>query len=149
MYSEATASTSNVGSIFSCLIPLWEGVGESTDSLGTITYCIYLITHAVTYLHSNIWRGRRKPSCMVATGVCMFVVITRKAQVVEILLTAPMGNTIKRMKYFKCRKKYFWVTGKKKVSARIHSGKSVFVCDFVCKHARRWLLSAVAGPVSF
>lgn len=46
-------------------------------------------------------------TCMVADAVCMYVVITRKAQVVQIVLTVSMGNTIKRMKCFRYRKKYF------------------------------------------
>lgn len=112
-------------------------------------YLLYISNYRHCNLPAHQHLKGKKAAFLHGYQCSLYVLITRKAQVVKIALRVSMGNTIKRIKCFQYRKKHFWVTGKKKLSARIGAGRSVFVCDFVWKHAGRWLLNAVTGPVSF
>lgn len=80
--------------------------GRYTDDLSTITCCMYLITHSDLPAHQHV---KRKKAALLHGPciVCMFVIISRKAQVVKIVLTVLMGHTIKRIKCFQYGNKYF------------------------------------------
>lgn len=90
-----------------------------------------MIIYASDYRRSNlpdpkVQKGRQQPFWMIASAVYKFVVKTRKAYVVQIVLIVLMTSKIKRVGVFSIQKEIFLSYWKKELPAG--AGKNGFVC---------------------